>query len=1123
MDYLCELPNDAARRKALETLPPTLNKTYERILERVNQSAHPVQRLVQKTLQWIVYCRDDLPTAALCEAVAIEEGDKFLDKESICEEDEILLHCSSLIRRSAGANHLELAHFTVKEFLNGIDPERNCALAAYALEQGDVNRRLARTCLTYLNLHDFRWDLPEDLDTWEEQLEQYPFRIHAVMCWDIYARENWDDPSLFALAKNLFKPSKSQNLLSWARDYIYLHFTTRDPEDKHDDFGAVTTSICTGATTPLHIAAVLGHVELCEWLIAAGSDVNQMSRLGTPLHCAILGRSAFHAALYSGGETPPYMSEARSNIVPMLLDAGADCRTPYRDLDCKTFSCFELALHVAIGHGAHSCMTALSAAGAPVDKQFLAALAKKMSCRGGRGDWEWVTGFVDTLRSTLIPEVKDELLKLALRLKSSTALFLVKNKGDETHLASLKNLEDLLRQAAKFDQKEVMENLFLDNRLDPNSRSPYSKETALHVAAEHESPNAMGLLLSIGADVCAVDCNGQTPLHRSAGNVNGHCMSLLLDHGAVADAVDDDGYTIWHLAAESGNVAALNVLLERIEAKDSALALPSKKGLIPIFHAADAESSAALMLLLSHTDHIPESPNRTSLTHYSVQMNSIEVLQMLLEKGAQLDGRNDDGLTALHFIQDNAQSDLVRLLTSAGVEPTSVTSNGETPLHVLLSNERNVDVEVVELLATRDSANMATKDGFTALHYAVTFQTCGRGSLPYAKRKEYVETLVAKGADLAAKDPSGRSCLHILLDQLSRLERSRANDGIDDLADMTSYVMESVTDMDVLHETFHGRKPLSWAIIRRDDVLVQNLLAKGINVDLRDDSVEAWSALHYACVYRCSREVFRQMLRISHRLREPDGNGHYLPHLMCGLESRSDSSLLTDLREAGVDVNSSSAFNGETPLIVAARAGKLNHLKVLLRNTANPRARDLNGWEAAQYAAFYGHASIIHALQGLDIDWTRFVTCGHLSQHFRDCNVLHLAAIRGGNLALHYIAGSSLIADIDCRNGDGESPLHLAAIGGNPETVEILISYGANINAETKAGACPVHYAAIWGNTFVGRALLQHGCSLAADARGMTPELYALKHGRIEISSILREHRLQQGVYCLPLQLHEQC
>jgi ankyrin repeat protein len=406
-------------------------------------------------------------------------------------------------------------------------------------------------------------------------------------------------------------------------------------------------------------------------------------------------------------------------------------------------------------------------------------------------------------------ESNDDLLKLALAVKSSTALHLLKNKGGGPDFASIEKLEDLCRRAAKFDQREAMEELLLDNRLDPNSRSTNSKETALHVAAENRSVGAVELLLSAGVNVCAIDHEGQTALHRSAESMSGRCISLLLDYDAVADAVDDKGCTVWHLAADLGNVEALGVLLKRVENKDSALALWSKEGFIPIFHAYVAPSSKALMLLLSHTNHIPRVPDRSSLAHYTVQMNSVEILRTLLEKRVQFDGRNKDGLTALHLIQDDAEPGLVRLLTSAGVEPASVTSTGETPLHILVRSGVSVDTEVIELLATRDSVNMTTKDGFTALHYAVNIPTHGSGSLPYSERKQYVQTLVTKDADLAARDSNGRTCLHLLLDQFRQAKQEPAKDDIDDLADMITYGMGRVTDTDVLHESFQGYRPLT--------------------------------------------------------------------------------------------------------------------------------------------------------------------------------------------------------------------------------------------------------------------------------------------------------------------------
>ncbi|EAY01509.1 ankyrin repeat protein, putative [Trichomonas vaginalis G3] len=47
-------------------------------------------------------------------------------------------------------------------------------------------------------------------------------------------------------------------------------------------------------------------------------------------------------------------------------------------------------------------------------------------------------------------------------------------------------------------------------------------------------------------------------------------------------------------------------------------------------------------------------------------------------------------------------------------------------------------------------------------------------------------------------------------------------------------------------------------------------------------------------------------------------------------------------------------------------------------------------------------------------------------------------------------------ADINAKDKDGWTPLHLAAIKNSKETAEILISNGADINAKDKDGLTPL-------------------------------------------------------------------
>jgi hypothetical protein len=121
MDYLCECSTDRDRREALEKLPQDLPSSYERILERAQKSNRQNQILLRNALHWIVYARELLKARVLLQALAVRDGDSRFDSSAMTTEEELLYWCSSLIRRAPNFSGFELAHFTVKEFLQAID------------------------------------------------------------------------------------------------------------------------------------------------------------------------------------------------------------------------------------------------------------------------------------------------------------------------------------------------------------------------------------------------------------------------------------------------------------------------------------------------------------------------------------------------------------------------------------------------------------------------------------------------------------------------------------------------------------------------------------------------------------------------------------------------------------------------------------------------------------------------------------------------------------------------------------------------------------------------------------------------------------------------------------------
>jgi ankyrin repeat protein len=119
-------------------------------------------------------------------------------------------------------------------------------------------------------------------------------------------------------------------------------------------------------------------------------------------------------------------------------------------------------------------------------------------------------------------------------------------------------------------------------------------QTPLHYAAQNNYVSASNYLLDKGA-VLIANSNGQTPLHCAAQNNHVEVSNCLLDKGADILAVDNRGQTPLHYAFESLNIKYIKALLYRLEKRgddlvERALVMQDNRYCTPTYYARNKSS-----------------------------------------------------------------------------------------------------------------------------------------------------------------------------------------------------------------------------------------------------------------------------------------------------------------------------------------------------------------------------------------------------------------------------------------------------------------------------------------------------------------------------------------------------
>ncbi|CAL4082462.1 unnamed protein product [Meganyctiphanes norvegica] len=456
----------------------------------------------------------------------------------------------------------------------------------------------------------------------------------------------------------------------------------------------------------------------------------------------------------------------------------------------------------------------------------------------------------------------------------------------------------------------------------------------------------------------------------------------------------------------------------------------------------------------------------------------------------------EDHDTLLHLAAQKNLRNVVELLLDEGADIDAQNNDSETPLHLTIKNYAHNSFRV--LIERGANLNIQNKDHLSALHLAIE-----------RRYKDMVEVLLMKGADLNIKSAMNYTPIHtasndgdkvimkLLLEKSSESINNLTSNGLYPLhiaakkghAECCEMLLSHGSLINALNE--EDMSALHFAVKYGFVHTCNVLISHSADVDKEDNTRMTPLTYAAACKSKDSVEILELLLKNNPDVNRIDKNGLTALHYVIKNTDLYNDELFSNkvlmLMNAGADCTLKDN-DMKTPLHYASKKN-LPYCcsKILKLNFSQEEYTDLQTLSPQQKSAQVANEEQVFKVNDIDNDGNA---------------PIHYALKNSSRYCCELLLKRRANPNIPDKNGN--VPLHLACITKLDNCCRRLIVKGAHVNEKNNSGETPLHIAAKYGFLVCCRILLKHGAKLnLQDSNNLTPLHNASKRGACDVVSLL--------------------